>query len=104
MPVIRHSMPAKTVSDNQMGLSVDFRSDDSIISLVNEIVERSMKDHGPSCAAGAHRQRPRHAVSLAALEGAAQLLRALADAPRLQILDMLTGGELCVTEIVAAAK
>jgi len=63
-----------------------------------------MKDHGPSCAAGAHRQRPRHAVSLAALEGAARLLRALADAPRLQILEMLTGGELCVTEIVAAAK
>jgi ArsR family transcriptional regulator len=37
------------------------------------------------------------------LERAARLFRALADAPRLQILQLLTGGERCVSELVAAA-
>jgi ArsR family transcriptional regulator len=37
-----------------------------------------------------------------ALERAARLFRALGDAPRLQALQLLTQGECCVTEIVAA--
>jgi ArsR family transcriptional regulator, lead/cadmium/zinc/bismuth-responsive transcriptional repressor len=36
------------------------------------------------------------------LERAAQLFRAMADGPRLRILDLLKKGEMCVTEIVAA--
>lgn len=39
-------------------------------------------------------------VSLPALERAASLFRALGDAPRLRILQILTHGERCVTEIV----
>lgn len=38
----------------------------------------------------------------AALERAAQILRAMGDAARLRILDLLKKRELCVTEIVAA--
>jgi ArsR family transcriptional regulator, lead/cadmium/zinc/bismuth-responsive transcriptional repressor len=38
----------------------------------------------------------------AALERASQILRAMGDAKRLQILDLLKKRELCVTEIVAA--
>ncbi len=38
----------------------------------------------------------------AALERAAEILRAMGDAPRLRILDLLKNRELCVTEIVAA--
>jgi DNA-binding transcriptional ArsR family regulator len=38
----------------------------------------------------------------ASLERAAQLFRAMADGPRLRILDLLKKGEMCVTEIVAA--
>jgi DNA-binding transcriptional ArsR family regulator len=37
-----------------------------------------------------------------ALERAAQILRAMGDAPRLRILDLLKQREHCVTEIVAA--
>src|SRR3954464_8123039 len=42
------------------------------------------------------------AISSTALERAAQLFRAMGDAPRLRILDLLKNRELCVTEIVAA--
>ena len=42
------------------------------------------------------------ALPPASLERAAQLFRAMGDAPRLRILDILKGRELCVTEIVAA--
>ena len=38
----------------------------------------------------------------AALDRAAQLFRAMGDAPRLRLLDLLKDRELCVTEIVAA--
>lgn len=38
----------------------------------------------------------------AALERAAQILRAMGDGSRLRILDLLKNRELCVTEIVAA--
>ncbi len=37
-----------------------------------------------------------------ALQAAADLCKALGDAPRLQLLQLLTSGEWCVTEIVTA--
>lgn len=39
---------------------------------------------------------------MATLEPAAQLFRALGDAPRLQLLQLLRDGERCVTELVEA--
>ncbi len=42
------------------------------------------------------------ALAPASLERAAQLFRAMADAPRLRLLDLLKARELCVTEIAAA--
>jgi DNA-binding transcriptional ArsR family regulator len=51
-------------------------------------------DHG-------HADLPLPPVSL---ERAADLFRAMADAPRLRILDLLKQSELCVTEIVAAVN
>lgn len=42
------------------------------------------------------------ALPPASLERAAQLFRAMADAPRLRLLDLLKVRELCVTEIAAA--
>ena len=41
------------------------------------------------------------ALTPASLERAAQLFRAMADAPRLRVLDLLKARELCVTEIAA---
>lgn len=38
----------------------------------------------------------------ASLERAARLFKAMADAPRLRVLDLLQAGELCVTEVAAA--
>jgi DNA-binding transcriptional ArsR family regulator len=40
----------------------------------------------------------------ASLERAAQLFRAMGEAPRLRILELLKKGDLCVTEIVAAVS
>lgn len=39
----------------------------------------------------------------AALHGAARLFRAMGDVERLRLLELLKGGERCVSEIVAAA-
>jgi DNA-binding transcriptional ArsR family regulator len=60
-----------------------------------------VKEPTPNCKASDH---PRLEGSLPpdALERAAQILRAMGDAPRLRILDLLKQRELCVTEIVAA--
>jgi ArsR family transcriptional regulator, lead/cadmium/zinc/bismuth-responsive transcriptional repressor len=57
----------------------------------------------PACNAGehAHAELP---LPPASLVRAAELFRAMADAPRLRILDLLKQGELCVTEIVAAVN
>ena len=44
---------------------------------------------------------PNAALPVAALERAAQLFRAMGDAPRLRVLELLQSGEKCVTEIVA---
>ncbi|MCS6850225.1 MAG: metalloregulator ArsR/SmtB family transcription factor [Gemmataceae bacterium] len=54
----------------------------------------------PRCSIGDHDQeRP---LPPAALERAAQIFRAMGDASRLRILDLLKHREMCVTEIVAA--
>jgi ArsR family transcriptional regulator len=62
-----------------------------------------MKEPSATCKIADHKsgKRPRPSVSL---ERAAQLFRAMGDAPRLKILDLLKEDELCVTEIVAAAN
>ncbi|MBY0461109.1 MAG: metalloregulator ArsR/SmtB family transcription factor, partial [Gemmataceae bacterium] len=60
-----------------------------------------MKEPIPSCKADDHNHAD-EALPPASLERAAQLFRAMADAPRLRILDLLKNRELCVTEIVAA--
>src|SRR5262249_51068391 len=44
----------------------------------------------------------KEAASVAGLERAARLFRALGDAPRLQLLQLLSRGECCVTELVEA--
>jgi len=61
------------------------------------------KEPASACKIGDHKklQRPAPPVSL---ERAAQLFRAMGDAPRLRILQLLKKGELCVTEIVTAAN
>jgi ArsR family transcriptional regulator, lead/cadmium/zinc/bismuth-responsive transcriptional repressor len=61
----------------------------------------AIKEPAPQCKPGDHA----HTDSLLpseALERAAQILRAMGDASRLRILDLLKRRELCVTEIVAA--
>ncbi|MBA4192426.1 MAG: transcriptional regulator [Planctomycetaceae bacterium] len=60
-----------------------------------------MKKAIPSCTVGDHG----HAEKVhppASLGRAAQLFRAMGDAQRLRLLDLLKNSELCVTEIVAA--
>jgi DNA-binding transcriptional ArsR family regulator len=59
-----------------------------------------VKEPSPTCQASDH-DHAKKALPPALLERAAQLFRAMADAPRLRILDILKNGELCVTEIVA---
>jgi DNA-binding transcriptional ArsR family regulator len=63
----------------------------------------TMKER-PSCEPGEHSSAGGSPVApdVAGLEGAARLFRALGDGPRLQLLQLLTEGECCVTEIVAA--
>jgi ArsR family transcriptional regulator len=60
-----------------------------------------MKESTPGCKAGDHKKAER-SLPPAALERAAQVLRAMGDAARLRILELLQRRELCVTEIVAA--
>jgi DNA-binding transcriptional ArsR family regulator len=63
-----------------------------------------MKDRRPTCEPHEHPPTGGGAVAqdVAGLDRAARLFRALGDAPRLQLLQLLTDGERCVTEIVAA--
>ncbi len=58
-------------------------------------------DRAPRCKPGDHVSVER-LLPPAALERAAQVLRAMGDASRLRILDLLKQGERCVTQIVAA--
>src|SRR5262249_52810557 len=62
-----------------------------------------MADPTPSCKVGDD-NHPEPPLPAASLERAAQVFRALGDAARLRILDLLKGGELCVTAIVAAVQ
>jgi len=57
----------------------------------------------PQCQLGDHKHAEA-AIPPASLERAARLFRAMADAPRLRILELLKKRELCVTEIVAAVN
>lgn len=57
----------------------------------------------PTCKVGDHK-KAKKAIPPACLDRAAQLFRAMGDGPRLRILEMLGKGEMCVTEIVAAAN
>jgi ArsR family transcriptional regulator len=59
-------------------------------------------DHLPHCDASDHPQRERPVASAESLERASRIFRALGDAPRLRLLELLAGGESCVTEIVQA--
>src|SRR5205807_789911 len=61
--------------------------------------------HVPDCKASDHPapvQRPR--ASAVALDRASRIFRALGDGPRLRLLEMLAGGERCVTEIVEGSS
>src|SRR5947209_13824676 len=62
-----------------------------------------MNEPVPTCKAGDHKHGE-VSIPPVSLQRAAQLFRAMGDAPRLRILEMLKKGELCVTEIVAAAN
>jgi ArsR family transcriptional regulator len=62
-----------------------------------------MSEPTPTCQASDH-QEIEQSIPPASLYRAAQLFRAMGDARRLRILEMLKKGEMCVTEIVAAAN
>ncbi len=54
----------------------------------------------PSCRHDQHPPRERGAADPEAVERASRIFRALGDAPRLRLLELLAAGECCVTEIV----
>jgi ArsR family transcriptional regulator len=56
----------------------------------------------PSCQGGEHAgpDRQRSAYTSAAVTRAAELFRAMGDPPRLRVLEMLSRGRCCVSEIV----
>jgi DNA-binding transcriptional ArsR family regulator len=56
----------------------------------------------PTCKDGDHTPVPRPAADPAAIDRAARLFRAMGDGPRLRLLDHLSHGECCVTELVSA--
>lgn len=60
-----------------------------------------MKKPVANCGPADHVAVP--ALPSASLERAARLFRAMADAPRLRLLDLLKAGELCVSEIASAS-
>src|SRR5262249_30978846 len=79
--------------------------DSDAISWNYEIVKRryAIKEPTPSCQPGDHGPADKP-IPPASLERAAQLFRAMGDAPRLHILQPLKKGERCVTAIVAAVN
>jgi len=58
----------------------------------------------PHCHAHDHTPRPRPVSRPADLERASRIFRALGDAPRLRLLELLMAGECCVTELVDASR
>jgi ArsR family transcriptional regulator, lead/cadmium/zinc/bismuth-responsive transcriptional repressor len=74
------------------------------------MVKRVDKDRGsgkemPTCGDGEHPERELAAsgVEEASIERAARMLRAVADAERLKLLELLSREELCVTEIAGVS-
>jgi DNA-binding transcriptional ArsR family regulator len=61
-----------------------------------------MTEKGLTCRTNEHGSRPLPAVDIVALERAAGMFRAMGDTPRLRLLTLLSQGEWCVTELVAA--
>ena len=61
-----------------------------------------ISDRVPDCRLADHPARERARIRPEALERASRIFRALGDAPRLRLLELLAGGESCVTEIVQA--
>jgi ArsR family transcriptional regulator, lead/cadmium/zinc/bismuth-responsive transcriptional repressor len=59
----------------------------------------SLLNRTPKCLPGDHRRRPKIQVNAEACEKAAGIFRALGDTARLQMLAMLSEGDMCVTEI-----
>src|SRR3981081_1610768 len=57
-------------------------------------------EHVPHCGPADHPSRERRPASAEALERASRIFRAVGDGPRLRLLELLIGGESCVTEIV----
>jgi DNA-binding transcriptional ArsR family regulator len=62
-----------------------------------------MREPTPTCRVNDHKNVGQP-IAPASLDRAAQLFRAMGDAPRLRILQLLKQGEMCVTEIVSAAN
>src|SRR5919201_13924 len=81
-----------------------------MISSIGEMVKStprcSIRHSSPPCQPGDHSRREAapSPEGAAAAERAARLFRALGDVPRLRLLCLLTEGEWCVTEIVAAVQ
>jgi ArsR family transcriptional regulator, lead/cadmium/zinc/bismuth-responsive transcriptional repressor len=62
-----------------------------------------MARKSPACKPGDHEHPPRPGeATSASLERAASLFKAMGEAPRLRILELLMQGEWCVTELVEA--
>ncbi len=59
---------------------------------------------GPNCHSHDHPRKDRLTARPADLERASRIFRALGDAPRLRLLELLMAGECCVTELVDASK
>jgi ArsR family transcriptional regulator len=58
----------------------------------------------PDCHSHDHPHKARPLARPADVERASRIFRALGDAPRLRLLELLLGGECCVTELVDASK
>lgn len=59
---------------------------------------------GPTCHSEDHPRRQRSTARPADLERASRIFRALGDAPRLRLLELLMAGECCVTALVDASQ
>src|SRR5579883_1351272 len=66
--------------------------------------EASLPMAGPNCHSHDHPRKNRPTTSPADLERASRIFRALGDAPRLRLLELLRSGECCVTELVDASQ
>jgi len=75
----------------------------SITSLVGELMKLDEKSH--RCEPGEHRRKvPERVISDRAFERAAAIFRAASDESRLRLLQRLSEGEWCVSELAEAAN